>query len=106
MKCIFINAALISFKNIGNFAVNQNRIGVENVVVLELYCEESVNPSLGPVNAFGEAIFFQLQGFDGDRVRCNLPGATRGSGKISKPLEAGGLAPRGPFAMHGLSLLG
>ena len=65
---MFINTALISFKNLGNFAVNQNRIGVENVVVLELYCEESVNPILGPVNVLGEAIFFQLQGFDGGRV--------------------------------------
>jgi len=63
---------------------------VENVVFLELYCEESVNPSLGPVNVLGEAIFFQLQGFDVGRVRCNLPGATRGSGEIRLPLEAGG----------------
>ena len=95
MKCIFINTVLISCKNLWNFAVNQNRIGVKNVDVLELYREESVNPSLGPVNVLGEARFFQLQGFDGDRVRCNLPGATRGSGEISKPFGSGGGLPRG-----------
>jgi hypothetical protein len=68
---MFINAALISFKNLGNFAVNPNRIEMGNNVVLELYCEESVNPNLGPVNAFGGARFFQLQGYDGDLVWCN-----------------------------------
>jgi hypothetical protein len=41
---------------------------VENVVVFGFYCEEAVNLILGPVNVFEEAIFFQLQGFDGGRV--------------------------------------
>ena len=81
-------------------------MGVANVVLLELFCEKSVNLVLCPGNVFGETGFFQLQGFDGDRVWCNLPGATRGSGEIRLPLEAGELAPGEPFAMHGLSLLG
>ena len=56
-------------------------MGVANVVLLELFCEKSVNLVLCPGNVSGEPHFFQLQGFDGDRVWCN-PGNQARSGSL------------------------
>ena len=106
MKFIFINTVLTSCKNLGNFGVNQNRIAVENVVVFGFYCEESVNLDLGPVNVLGEAFFSSckvLMGTVSGATCLVQPGDQARSVNL---LEAGGLAPRGPFAMRGISLLG
>ena len=85
MKFIFINTVLTSCKNLGNFGVKQNRIGVENVVVFGFYCEESVNLDLGPGNVLGEAFFSSCKVLTGA-----VSGATGQIGEIRQPFWTGG----------------